>query len=696
MPSTTFTKSTDRFELGSEVKSTGREVDVIEGFLATTVVDKENDMFTKTALKDMAGQINNSTDATVDTVFPGADIVDEEQVGNTNHENNPAMPGGDTRIVPSFKLVEADVRPLPGQEGEFGLHVKGELNSDGLPGDVVSAIKNSIREGFLHSFSIEFKPKQVAKEMVGGTMVRVIEKAKQAGAALTGRPANPTAGLTDALLKSSGVDFKVEYAYSEGDEVSWDSSGGTTSGTVQGRTKDSCFNERIDGDFEVCGTEDDPAYLIEVDNDEGSMVAHLQSTLSSADNKTVDVKQLPEEERVPPEAAQENAQQALDAKEDTGNPNGCGTEAGWTRAEQLTEGDALSMDTISRMAQFKRHQDNSEMSDEEGRADCGWMMWKAWGGDEGVEWANRQMEKAEDMKTLVDQLKVTVQTPDYEATSGSGRWERPAREDFPEDYDANSIFIVPPESGDFSDGSLPVVDFRDGEPTLVLGGLESAHTVASRVEGLSEEEVGRVRDKIEELAEEEFDEDLSMGMDDDAMHGDDEDAKTNVKGDKMPEEQEEPEVDPEDEVKEEDAEEDVESGESEGEAEGKTVKEEVSEIKEQVQEVTERNEELKEENEELKQELEDLKTLKSVEEGLDEIKEHLEDVGLEDGPRVNQDQNRAHEQKTEKAEWKSTLDSIKDPESYLGTEGKSGKTMLKAFAENHGVDAEEVKSYVSN
>jgi len=81
---------------------------------------------------------------------------------------------------------------------------------------------------------------------------------------------------------------EVEYSYSEGDKVKWDSSGGTAMGVVRDRTKDSCFNERIDGDVEVCGEEDAPAYLIEIFDDEegettGTMVGHKQDTLNKAD-----------------------------------------------------------------------------------------------------------------------------------------------------------------------------------------------------------------------------------------------------------------------------------------------------------------------------------------------------------------------------------------------------------------------------
>ena len=96
-----------------------------------------------------------------------------------------------------------------------------------------------------------------------------------------------------------------------------------------------------------------------------------------------------------PQAASENAQQALDAREDTDNPNNCGTEVGWRRANQLANNETLSRDTVARMAAFRRHQENADQG-EEGRENCGWMMWKAWGGEEGVSWAERKMEQTEE------------------------------------------------------------------------------------------------------------------------------------------------------------------------------------------------------------------------------------------------------------------------------------------------------------
>ena len=85
-----------------------------------------------------------------------------------------------------------------------------------------------------------------------------------------------------------------------------------------------------------------------------------------------------------PQAASNNAKRALKFREQSGNPRDCGTPVGWARANQLANREAISLQTIQRMAAFVRHKQNSEVPYEQG---CGGLMWDAWGGDEGIEWA---------------------------------------------------------------------------------------------------------------------------------------------------------------------------------------------------------------------------------------------------------------------------------------------------------------------
>ena len=95
-----------------------------------------------------------------------------------------------------------------------------------------------------------------------------------------------------------------------------------------------------------------------------------------------------------PEAAKENAQAALNYAEKNGWGD-CGTDVGKQRANQLAKGEPISRDTIARMAAFERHRQNSDKKLGDG---CGRLMWLAWGGDEGVEWAQRKLEQIDNKK----------------------------------------------------------------------------------------------------------------------------------------------------------------------------------------------------------------------------------------------------------------------------------------------------------
>jgi len=764
------TASTQRFSLKSGVGPNGEEREFVEGFVATTHTDKGNDKFTKSALSDMAQDINEGSQ--VEAVFNDVDeeALQEATVGNLDHNNNPASPFGDTQTVPAFKITEAEVKDTP--DGETGLYVKAMLNKDGMLPETVSAVKNSIKDDFLNSFSIEFVPEKVEQKTIGEKVVRIIKAAAAKGAALTGRPMNPMAKITEAQLKTMTDEYKVEYAFEIGEMVEWNETGGA----IRDRIKEGQFDDEIDGDFTVTGSEEDPAYLIEVpdegedpDESEGTMVAHKQSFLIEEGNKSLknmlkaeipmpsevqllypteeqamevaeelglegahthqldgdtfympgvdhasfiealesmegdaahmdegdsahmdeeedENKALTEDQRTPPEAAQEKAQRFLDAKEEGKVPDECGTGAGTETARMLVEGEPLSESKIADIASFARHEDNKEADVEEGETewkDCGYSMWNAWGGDEGVSWAQEKNEMANEEKMDIKVEEPMLQMPEYEATAEE-QWSAPDMEDFPEDYDTETIFMVVDESSDnFSAHALPVVDYRNDEATLVLEGLRSAHTVASRVDGLSEEMVSQVRDNIEEVAMEEFD--VQLDEDEgDAAHMDEKNDAPMTDEQKQTTEEE-----PEAEVKAEEESEDVEEPSDEGEGKSMSLAEDVEELKTVAQELKETNESLKEENEELKSEVEDLRQLQEIKSEVDEVKSLLDEVELEDGPRVRQEQKRVDEEQETKAEWKQAVDRV--GKDYLKSED-----YVEAFAENHGINTKEVKNYVNS
>lgn len=96
-----------------------------------------------------------------------------------------------------------------------------------------------------------------------------------------------------------------------------------------------------------------------------------------------------------PKGATENAKTALRWAEENGWGD-CLEATGKARANQLANGEPISEETISRMASFERHRQNSQKELGDG---CGRLMWLAWGGDEGIEWAQRKLEQIKSGKT---------------------------------------------------------------------------------------------------------------------------------------------------------------------------------------------------------------------------------------------------------------------------------------------------------
>lgn len=89
-----------------------------------------------------------------------------------------------------------------------------------------------------------------------------------------------------------------------------------------------------------------------------------------------------------PQGAVNNAKRAIEWKEKNGSS--CGTRVGWTRAAQIARKGKLSRSTIARMASFKRHQQHKDVPYSEG---CGGLMWDAWGGSAGVNWAISKLKQ---------------------------------------------------------------------------------------------------------------------------------------------------------------------------------------------------------------------------------------------------------------------------------------------------------------
>ena len=94
-----------------------------------------------------------------------------------------------------------------------------------------------------------------------------------------------------------------------------------------------------------------------------------------------------------PEGAKNNACRAVEWAEANGWGD-CGTDVGKQRAHQLCKGENISKDTISRMASFARHEQHKDVPYSEG---CGGLMWDAWGGSSGINWAQSKLNELEEL-----------------------------------------------------------------------------------------------------------------------------------------------------------------------------------------------------------------------------------------------------------------------------------------------------------
>lgn len=125
-----------------------------------------------------------------------------------------------------------------------------------------------------------------------------------------------------------------------------------------------------------------------------------------------------------PQAAVENAQRALDFREDNGTD--CGTPVGWARANQIAGRENLSDETLVRTYSFlsrAKTYDQGKFTDEDGKEICGSIMYAAWGGDEMLRWAKRTIETMEENKNERHIKSVVETDEEIVITFGKGEME---------------------------------------------------------------------------------------------------------------------------------------------------------------------------------------------------------------------------------------------------------------------------------
>ena len=95
-----------------------------------------------------------------------------------------------------------------------------------------------------------------------------------------------------------------------------------------------------------------------------------------------------------PDSVKNNAKAVLKWVEENGWGS-CGTAVGKQRANQLANGEAISLDTIKRMYSYlSRHEGDLDSSKGYGDG-CGKLMYDAWGGKTALRWAESKINAAE-------------------------------------------------------------------------------------------------------------------------------------------------------------------------------------------------------------------------------------------------------------------------------------------------------------
>jgi len=201
----TFQFQTEPFHY-SEVTLKGEKKYYVEGFVSTIDPDLKNEIVDMEGQRDILTQIKGNI-ITMD--------IDHEEwfelsggVQNPENTDSKVLNSPKGKNLPVAKIVEAELRAQ-------GVWVKAEINKH-LPD--FNSVWGSIKDRFLHSFSIAFYPVKAITKSIGGIAYTFISALKLVNVTLTGCPVNPSATfipIMKAALKSEGIKVTEEVIQSE-------------------------------------------------------------------------------------------------------------------------------------------------------------------------------------------------------------------------------------------------------------------------------------------------------------------------------------------------------------------------------------------------------------------------------------------------------------------------------------------------
>jgi len=92
-----------------------------------------------------------------------------------------------------------------------------------------------------------------------------------------------------------------------------------------------------------------------------------------------------------PQAVRSNAKRGIELNEKNGNK--CATQVGKVRAQQLANGERVTIDTIKRMYSYlSRAKEDYEQAPPQ---DCGYISYLLWGGLAGLRWSEAKLKELE-------------------------------------------------------------------------------------------------------------------------------------------------------------------------------------------------------------------------------------------------------------------------------------------------------------
>jgi len=138
-------------------------------------------------------------------------------------------------------------------------------------------------------------------------------------------------------------------------------------------------------------------------NSEDEMLAELTRAIVKADGRTKNGKRVVMESYDDyPEAVRNNAKRGIELNEKANNK--CATQVGKVRAQQLANGEPVSLETVKRMASYLARAE--EYYDPSDTSACGTISYLLWGGKAAQRWAEAKLKEElwSALKKTLDEL----------------------------------------------------------------------------------------------------------------------------------------------------------------------------------------------------------------------------------------------------------------------------------------------------